>query len=164
MKEIFNRFNKYDYCFLGLVGVAYYLIIAQYIPCMDDMRYAFDCSDIDNWAWINSFSDALRSQSYDYLYRNGRFAIHTIVQWLCGCGYWHIFFLVSTFSFIALLMGLVYLIRRMSNSSKIYEIPALAIILLLFTPQAGATLFGNMALVINYLWSAAAYIWFIVFN
>ena len=81
MKNFFRSFSKWDYLFFAICGIAYFFLIRQYIPCVEDLIYRF--SKVDETP-ILSLWDAIVSQMYDYLHLNGRFLVHTLVQWFCG--------------------------------------------------------------------------------
>lgn len=162
MKEILSKFNKWDYVFLALLGMGYCFLIIQYIPCWEDIYYSFDRSANEYSCWIASLNDAIRSQCYEYTHVNGRFLVHVLVQWFCGCTGPIPFFIGSTTAAILLIMGIVYLIRRRDNKSYLYEIPLVTLLLLLFIPRISITYLGHIAFTMNYMWGSCLYIWFLI--
>ena len=161
MRTFFSSFKKYDWIFLAVIGVTFFLLIQQYIPALEDFHYRFKRPIRPNWEIVTSFNEAVQSQCEDYYTTNGRVVIHTFVQWFCGQDNPVGFFLLSTFAFVLLIMGMLYLIRKRGNA-YLFEVPLLFILLLLLTPDIGTSYLGHIAFVVNYLWSSALYVWFII--
>ncbi|MGN0235860.1 MAG: DUF6056 family protein [Paludibacteraceae bacterium] len=159
MRHFFRQFTKQDYIFFALCGVVYFLLIRQYIPCnWDDLSYRFVCGE-DAYNYIDSIGDVLMSNVYAYLHINGRFLVHCFVQFFCGFGGKQLFFICSTLMFLLLLMSILYIVRKKthSNMDKYW----LLLGLLLLIPIPGVTFIGTIAFVVNYMWSAAIYTFFL---
>lgn len=157
MRHFFRQFTKQDYIFFALCGVAYFLLIRQYIPCVEDFDYHFSKVTKEP---IASFSDAVMSQARDYVSLNGRFIVHVLVQLFCSI--WSVipFYIISSLLCSLLLMSMTWWVRHQYGifSSDKYM---LAAGLLFAIPIIGMTFLGHIAFVINYLWGAAIYVFFL---
>lgn len=158
MKNFFRSFSKWDYLFFAICGIAYFFLIRQYIPCVEDLVYRF--SKINNTP-IDSISDAIFSQIYDYTHINGRFLVHTLVQYFCGMTNPVIFFVISSIVFAVLIMTMTWLVRFLNFTIISADKYVLTLGILLLIPRIGMTYFGHIAFVINYLWSSAIYVCFL---
>lgn len=159
MRNFFRQFTKTDYIFFTVCALAYFFLIRQYIPCnWDDLSYRFDCSR-EGYHYIDSLKDVIASNAYAYMHINGRFLVHCFVQFFCGYGGSTAFFFGSTMMFTLLIMSLLYIIRRRKHSriDKYW----LLLGLLLLIPLPGVTFIGTIAFVVNYMWSAAVYTFFL---
>lgn len=159
MRHFFRQFTKYDYLFFAICGIAYYFLIRQYMPCnWDDLSYRFVLGQ-EGYNYVDSLKDIFVSNWWGYHHMNGRFLVHCFVQFFCGYGGAETFFVFSTFMFILLLMSLLYLIRRRTHSriDKYW----LLLGMLLLIPLPGVIFIGTIALVVNYMWSAAVYMFFL---
>lgn len=158
MKHFFRTFSKWDYLFFVLCGIGYYLLIRQYIPyCCDDLGYCFVSGEDCNY--VDSLRDVLASNAYDYLHQNGRFLVHCFVSFFCGYGGHILYFIGSTCMFVLLLMSLVYLVGR--NGKHVADKYWTILAFILLVPLPGIGIIGEIAFVVNYLWSAAIYTFFL---
>ncbi len=171
MKHFFRTFSKWDYLFFVLCGIGYYLLIRQYIPFgIDDLTYCFvpgedynydlflsgqDC----NYNYVDSLRDILASNAWGYLHTNGRFLVHCFVSFFCGYGGHILYFIGSTCMFVLLLMSLVYLVGR--NGKHIADKYWTILAFILLMPIPGVGIIGQIAFVVNYLWSATVYTFFL---
>lgn len=159
MRHFFRQFTKYDYLFFAICGIAYYFLIRQYMPCnWDDLSYRFVLGQ-EGYNYVDSLKDIFVSNWWGYHHMNGRFLVHCFVQFFCGYGGAETFFVFSTFMFILLLMSLLYLIRRRTHS--LIDKYWLLFGLLILIPLPGVTFIGTIAFVVNYMWSAALYTFFL---
>lgn len=162
MRHFFRQFTKQDYIFFALCGIAYFFLIRQYIPVLDDFRYHYR---YDDWPQpIQSFTDIFKSQTYHYIHTNGRFVVHCIVQFFCGFGNLTSYFILSSLVFVFLLMNATLLIKRdlPFDTQKAGSISCIfPLLLLLFIPQVGIFFFGSVAFTVNYMYSTAVYLCFI---
>ena len=157
MKNFFRSFSKWDYLFFAICGIAYFFLIRQYIPCVEDLIYRF--SKVDETP-IQSLRDAIVSQMYDYIHLNGRFLVHVLVQWFCGSAGFIPFYITSSIMFSLLIMGMTWIVRY-KNVAIVIDKVFITLCLLLCIPLIGMTYLGHISFVVNYLWSSAIYIWFI---
>ena len=156
MRHFFRVFDLKDYLVFFLVTIGYLLLLLQSFPISnDDLTYIFHQStDLP----INSFSELIDSNIWGYLNVNGRFLVHCFVQ-ACLNNY-ILFYIFSTFFFFLFLLSITYLIRRTSNRINGDIVYAL-IGILLFIPLLATLMYGTVAMTINYMWSAAIYLFFI---
>lgn len=152
--------RKYDYFFLLCTGVAYFLLIKQYIDAVDDIMYSYvrENSHI-NWNHpVKNLFDVILSQSNDYLERNGRFVAHSIVQLFKSSTIGaYMFFILSSIVFVLLQLGIMRLYQIISNRN--YN-PILTLFLLfVLLPDPGHTYIGNIAFTVNYLYSSTLMVW-----
>lgn len=163
MRNFFRQFTKTDYIFFTVCALAYFFLIRQYIPVLDDFRYHYCYHE---WPQpIRSFSDILKSQAYHYTHVNGRFIVHCIVQYFCSFGGLLSYYICSSLIFVLLLMSATVLIKRdlpqdMKETGSIRCI--FLLLLLLFVPQIGIFFFGSVAFTVNYMWSTAVYLCFLL--
>lgn len=159
MRHFFRQFTKTDYLFFTVCAIAYYFLIRQYIPCnWDDLAYCFDYSK-EGYQYIDSIRAVLASNAYAYTHNNGRFLVHCLVQFFCGYGGAQAFFIGSTLMFTLLIMSLLYLVRRRTHSRIDKYWMLLGLMLLI--PLPGVIFIGTIAFVVNYMWSAAVYAFFL---
>ena len=155
----FSVFKKGDWTFIGVVSVLYYFLIRQYVQIVDDMGYAL-VHPLCNRR-VSSLIDAIESQMYDYMYANGRFAVHTITQYMCGASYgFELFFIFSTLAFAFLVMGLLIILRKQSKNG--IDKYLMLVSFFFCMPLVGRTFIGHIAFVVNYLWSCALFVWFYI--
>lgn len=158
LRTFFSSFSKTDYIFFALCSIAFYLLIRQYIPCVEDLYYIFSSATGE---YLTSFKDVIISQAHDYMHINGRFLVHCIVQYMCAISGPIPFYIISSLSFGSLIMGLTWLVRHQTNLSLKVDKYLLVLSLLFFIPQVGMTYLGHIAHVANYLWGSAVYVWFL---
>lgn len=155
MRHFFRQFTKQDYIFFALCGVAYFLLIRQYLVAWDDLEYIYGA----NKQYISSVKDIILSQANAYMTWNGRFLVHSLVQLFVTIGGLELFYICSTLFFIVLLMSGRYLLGRINDSfnSNILFLVSLY----LFMPLIGSTFFGDCAWTVNYMYSCAVYTFFL---
>lgn len=141
----------------SVIAVGYYLLISQYIRVHDDLIYSLK---LDDGLPINSLMDILTSQCYGYTHQNGRFLLHFCTQFLCWMDSKIPFYLISTLCFVGLVAGCSRL--ACGQQFGFYAIPLFALLFILILPSPGATLYGLIAFVVNYLWTSCAIVWFLV--
>jgi hypothetical protein len=121
----------------------------------DDFTYIFHQStDLP----ISSLGELIDSNIWGYLNVNGRFLVHCFVQ---GClNNYVLFYAGSTILFFVLMLSLTYLIRKSTNKIHgdfVYIIAGITC----FVPLMATLLYGTVAMTINYMWSAAIYVFFL---
>lgn len=151
--------------------VLFYLQNRYAILCIDDWVYAFIVhEDAKNYLSVvddnvirtpvSSFSDALLSQSCDYFKSNGRFIIHTLVQYFCGSLSMNEFVIINSAVF-GLFTLLVFKLVGSRKDSLVWLLTILSGIWV-FIPHKGYTFMGNISLSVNYLWSSVAMLSFLL--
>ena len=162
-----TKFTPHDYAFLLITGVLFYLLNRfTPFPIWDDVMYqykpAIGGGEFDKILEpISSLRDVFTSQTHDYLYANGRFIVHCIVQ--CFCGLWGIesFRIASTLVFLFLFAGLLKLMR-LKFDTRLTDKYLIAFSLFCLLPiPGGSVLWGTVAFSVNYLWTSCAIIWFL---
>ena len=137
----------------------------------DDWNYAFivdnnyrnfqtAADDNVNRHPVTSFYDAITSQSRDYFKTNGRFIVHTIVQYLCGTKNMQQFVIMNTivFSLFTLLVFLLSCQTKINITNLLLILSSIWIIL----PHKGLTFMGNITCSVNYLWACTITLLFIL--
>lgn len=112
---------------------------------------------------VSSFSDAIISQSRDYFKTapsNGRFIIHTLVQYICGTKTMSQFIILNSLMFIAFTILIIKLTDDIPNIWNLLFILSAIWILL---PHKGLTFMGNVTCSVDYLWSSVGTLLFIFF-
>lgn len=154
---------------LVIFFLSFYVQNQYAIFSIDDWTYAFIVNkDYVNYQSVTdddvirqpvtSFYDAFASQSRDYFKTNGRFVIHTIVQYICGTKTMQQFIILNTLMFIAFTLLVIKLSDSFSNIFNILFI--LSSIWILF-PHKGLTFMGNVTCSVDYLWSSVGTLLFI---
>lgn len=158
--SFFPAFKKGDWTFIGVVSVLYYLLIRQYVQIVEDTYYSLVHPEYNRR--VLSLWDAMSSQIYDYLNINGRYLVHTFTQYMCGSVYGReIYYICSTLFFSFLIIGMIVLLRRKYESAPIDKYLVLASLFFLM-PVVGRVFLGHVSHVVNYLWSSALWVWFII--
>ena len=161
MRHFLKSFTRRDWTFFILSAIGYFFLIRQYIPInWDDLSYAF-VYGIDETKYISSWKDILESQIWHYQHLNGRFLVHCMVQYFCGFGGDTSFFILSSIMFMLLLMSMTYLVRIDATSRLLFDKELILVLLILICPLFGTTFLGTKAFVVNYMFSASFYIFFL---
>ncbi len=159
-----NIVKRKDTLFLAasfVIVFALFFILELFQPFInDDTMYAFICGE-EPLKPVQSLSDAIRSQIYEYHHTNGRFIVHVLVQLFCGLKLITFYRMLSSFMFAMLWLGLVKLIRQKYGFFKSDSIVIL-FALLIGIPKIGTAFLSNIACGINYLWTSAIIIWLLV--
>jgi hypothetical protein len=154
---------------LVIFSLAFYLQNRYAILSVDDWIYAFKvdhnaynyqsvADDDTDRQIIHSFYDAILSQSQDYFKTNGRFIIHTLVQYLCGTKTMQQFIIINSIMFALFTLLIVKVInRKIEFYSLLFILSAIWILL----PHKGLTFMGNITCSVNYLWTSVATLLFI---
>jgi len=162
--------NKIFYStILSIFFIAFYIQNRYAIFSIDDWTYAFivnenafnyqSVADDDVLRKpINSFKDAIKSQSIDYFKTNGRFIIHTTVQYICGTKTMSQFVFLNSIVFVIFTILIILLSKEDKNIINLLLI--LSSIWLLI-PHKGMTFMGNVTCSIDYLWSCVGTLIFI---
>lgn len=155
---------------LLLFFLAFYWQDRYAIAYVDDYPYAFMVTEqatnylsvVDDGAErvpVTSLADAVVSQSRDYFKSNGRFVIHTLVQFFCGTMSIERFALFNSVVFA--LFTLLFL--RLAGWRKgLFELLALLSVIWLLMPHKGLVFFGNISNTVNYLWTGTATLLFLL--
>ena len=157
------------HCILVLFFFAFLFQNRYAIFCIDDWLYAFVVDEnAQNYMSVaddgvtrtpvGSLSDAFYSQANDYAKSNGRFMVHSVVQYICGT--------MSMSSFV-IMNSLVFALFTLLLLRLTFGKPAFPDLLLtlsaiwLLLPHKGLTFMGNVSIGVNYLWSCVATLLFI---
>lgn len=98
-----------------ILTIAFYVLTNQYMQVHEDLAYCF--SSVDGSS-ITSFYDAIASQAYCYINSVARFWVHAFVQYFCSLENKISYFIISTFMFLILNLGLLYIIRQEFGKRK----------------------------------------------
>ena len=142
---------------LVIVGILFYLLNRFNIFINDDYFYSFIKG---NGQPIESIGDVFQSQAYDYFNKNGRFTIHSIVQYFCGIGGMQSFWFYNTIAFIILLINVIYYIKKACT----YDHPNRILVFFLFLLALSGIPYiylNNIACDVNYLWTSSFILIFI---
>lgn len=143
-----------------VIGVVFYAWDCHNMFICDDVFYAFK---FDTNQRIESLSDILDSQVDHYLYRNGRFIVHCIVQLFCGILGPQLFYLINTFIYLLFLFTVYYYVKKYINSYSYSIFAFLFFATIIFIPRWSITTIGNVSCSVNYLWCSTFYLLFIIF-
>ena len=137
----------------------------------DDWNYAFivndnyknfqtAADDNVNRQPVTSFYDAIVSQSRDYFKTNGRFIVHTIVQYLCGTKNMKQFVIINTIVFSV--FTLLFILLSCPTKIKITNLLLILSSIWIILPHKGLTFLGNITCSVNYLWACTITLLFIL--
>lgn len=157
--------------FLVISFLLFYMQNRFAISCIDDWWYAFmiqpdisDIKDVTNDEAVRqpilSIYDAMVSQSRHYFITNGRYLVHTLVQYFCGVWGMKWFIVANSimFSFLVLVMMRLVNVRGFSWTQFFTVLLAVWLIM----PHKGLTFMGNISLSVNYLWVSVATLLFVL--
>ena len=161
--QILKKNNLYVWLFLFLSAVSFYLLDRYAIFSIDDWPYSWVSeadgnnyfSPLDEDAvrkHVDSIEDAVVSQSREYFRSNGRFLTHVLVQYLCGTVPMATFVILNSFVFLIFLYSM--LCHSLQRPFRISEMLILLSSIWFLIPFKGMTFFGNIAMTVNYLWTA----------
>lgn len=151
--------SLYDWLYLCITWIVFSFSIYMYVPCVDDCRYAFNSV---TGKPISSFFDILQSNYQDFLYVNGRIIVHIIVQFFCGFHLVGLFSIISGLMYVFLHVGCLLIINKfVSFGTRNLGLPIISLLLFLMIPSWGLSFGGNIAFVVNYLWSCTIYVWWL---
>lgn len=160
-----TNFNKSDYIFLLIVFIGFYLLYRFSLFTSDDYYYSFigGISGGINGEYIpvDSLTDAIKSNIYDYMHWNGRFIVHTLTSYFCVVVGIDVFRILNSIVFVLLVVGLIKLIRSEFAYNKTDKFIILFLLFILM-PEPGFILLGHIAMVVNYLWTSCAIVYFIL--
>lgn len=161
MKQQYIISHKDDAIFLAIVSIFYYFLLRQHFMVSDDLFYQW--IHPLNQVKVQSLSDALLSQAWDYFNFNGRVVVHSIVQFLCGVPYGReLFFIVGTIVHAFLLIGILHVLRLNCPFCRGLDKYLIVVGLFFLMPYYGMVFIGQISFVANYTWSACLLIWFYI--
>ena len=149
--------------------LAFYVQNRYAIFSIDDWTYAF-IVDKDAFNYqavanddairqpVTSLYDAALSQSRDYFKTNGRFIIHTLVQYFCGTKTMEQFVIINSLVFCLFTMLMMRLTLRKID---IWDLLLLCSAIWILIPHKGMTFMGNITCSIDYLWACTATLLFL---
>lgn len=161
MTEVKYKYS--DLIFFSLLFIAFYLL-DRFSPFIaDDYAYKFFRDETTGeLTVVNSIMEAVRFQAHDYMTHNGRFIVHTLTAYFCGKLGVEWFRIINSIVFVLLVYGILRLIRSEFGKRKVDKY-IIAFILFMLLPCPGMIVFGSIAMCINYLWTACAITYFIIF-
>lgn len=136
-----------------LIGVFYYVQVAQNLFVCDDFGYAMTKDNTP----ISGLGDIISTQTQHYQTTNGRFLVHSVVMMFAGIGGMSAFRICSSIIFVVLIYELYVLCGRRNRA--LIPIFLLSIMLL---PAFNITFWGNIATVTNYLWTAVFFFAYLI--
>ncbi len=157
MNEFIKSLSKKDFVGIAICFCLYLLLAFQSYPLSgDDFTYRFNQA---NGEVLSSFGEVLRSNAYGYMNVNGRFLVHVCIQTILAWDLYTLFLCLSGLAYVVLLCSLLYLIRGTQQSKG--DLVYLVLGLILFWPLMATSFYGTVCMTINYLWSAAIYMFFL---
>lgn len=162
------QLKKYIVLFiLSIIVLLFYLQNRYAIPNIDDWAYSLlvdnntsnYLSAIPTRQPIQSFKDAIISQSNEYFHTNGRFIIHVLVQYFCATYTIKQFALINSAVF---LLFFVFLNKHIINRNDPWIFILTACALFIFMPYQAFVFYGPVSLCINYLWTCTATLLFLL--
>ena len=152
---------------VGITGVLFYFQDRYAISFNDDDLYKFIVPAQERYYTeslrdpqsvripIESLKDVVTSNVNAYLFCNGRFIVHCIVQTLTSFTSMDSFVVLNTFVFCLFLICII----KISNINNSFHL-LLAIFFFWFLIYKGTAFWGNIACSVNYLWCSVAYLFF----
>lgn len=159
----FARMKKGDCIVVVLVFIGFYLLNRFSVLIGDDYWYCFQEVDSEgNILFVNSFSDAVKSQLHAYMTHSGRVIVHTLTSYFCGVLGIEVFTILNSFVFLLLFIGILYLSRKYIGY-QIWDKYLIIFMLFVLMPYPGQIFLGSIAMSINYLWTSCVVIYYIIF-
>ena len=153
MKE---RNGKFITINLIVCGLLFYLLDRFSLFINDDYYYSFISG---SGLPIDSIADVIKSQSYDYFHTNGRFIVHSIVQFFCGMVGMDIFACINSVVFVLFLYYTLKFLVSKRATTKVNHI--LLVFLMLFLVSGIPYIYlNNIACAVNYLWTSCVILMF----
>lgn len=158
-----NGLTRADYVLFTIVAAAYYVLVRQYIPTIDDQYYVFANGDSPaNYHMVRTLWDAVMSQCYEYFHTNGRFLIHVCVEYLVSAPWRReLFFALSAAVVFLLQCGMSTLARRRAPGQSCDGWLFLCYGMLLM-PNISTICLGRITYIVDYLWVSTVYVWWYV--
>ena len=150
-------FRNSKYLFYTITAVIFYLLERQYMQVHEDISYLLSAYEGQR---VSSLWDALKSQSIDYFYHDGRFVVHSLVRWFCSWENKELYFAICGIMFSALIAGITNLVTSSKMDAGVIRSLA-TLLLILFIPIFGTTFLGHISFVVNYLWTSVAIVWYV---
>lgn len=167
-KNIFTS-QGFLFCFLLVCGILFFIQDYFFISDWDDIFYKFVCTDQSmgyvpqlfdgKHRFVQKLSDIFYSQYNHYFGSNGRFIVHCIVQYATSFLNCHQFAFLNSIVFILLLWGMH---RLADYDLKIQNAVLIVLFLVVLCPLTVAAFLCNISWSVNYLWTAAATVWWLV--
>lgn len=110
---------------------------------------------------ITSLADAFQDQLRAYFSWNGRVIVHTLTAWFSGVLGMYAFHVANTVAFVLLCAGIIALERRRHGGIRA-DMCVVVFALFVLMPHPGEIFLSWVAICVNYLWTACAYVWFLV--
>ena len=150
-------------CFL-LVTFSFWLMCQFSISVGDDLGYMFTDTALHkaDGKLIESIFECFSTQANHYFSTNGRFLVHTATHFFTAIADLDLYRITNTMMF-GILWLLIAIFIKPKHTNWNYFICLIALFMLwVFTPDAGTTMLSLVAFATNYMWSAVAYLGFII--
>lgn len=158
-----NGLRRADYALFAIVAAAYYVLVRQYIPTIDDPHYVFANGESpENYHMVRTLWDAVVSQCHEYFHTNGRFLIHVCVEYLVSAPWRReLFFALSAAVVFLLQCGMGTLMRQRAPGQHSDAWLFLCYAMLLM-PNLSIIGLGRITYIVDYLWVSTAYVWWYI--
>ncbi|GEM_PF-6084174 len=151
-------FSLDDYLYFAISAIAFFFLIRQYIPCVEDFDDTFSAATGEP---IHNLKDVIISRIWCYMHLNGRILANGAVHYICAISGPIPFFIISALAAGLIIVGLTWIVRHQTGHSYKYDKYLISLCLLFFIPMIGMTYIGHVSHVVNYLWGSAVYVWVI---
>lgn len=155
--------NAKIFAWFAFVVTTFWLLGQFAISVGDDLGYMFTDSALHkgDGAMITGVWDCFTTQAKHYLSTNGRFLVHVTTHFFTAIAGMKIFAVVNALMFGVLWLLLVKFVARPVDRGAFASLLAL---FMLWTciPDAGTIMLSLVAFAVNYMWTAVAYLAFIL--
>lgn len=162
LSDTSNSRLKFLFLFL-LAAIPFWLLDTQAVWLGDDFGYFFADSSLHSGdgARITSIGQIPAAQAAHWMSCNGRYIIHSIVMWFVAIGGLQSFAVCNAVMF-GLLFVCFYRLVLPGRETSLTKGIILLLLLWMCIPKPGITMLSLAAYAVNYLWTAAAILLFLL--
>lgn len=150
----------------AVIFFTFFILDCTSLSLGDDLGYMFADSALHkgDGERIRTIADCFSTQCSHYMTTNGRFVVHLVVQMLIALLPRLVFILLNSLVFTILVRGIVNISFSGETGEKpVWQYACLtASLLWLLMPDPGLIMLSLRAFTVNYMWTAAAIVWWFV--
>lgn len=144
--------------------ITFWLLDRFSISVGDDLGYMFSDSALHkgDGKLITTIGECLTTQAKHYVSTNGRFLVHATTHFFTAIAGLDVFRIANSIMFGLLWLLIVRFITPVQHQKKMFPLLLSLFLLWVGIPDAGTTMLSLVAFAVNYMWTAVAYLAFIM--